>query len=191
MHFSLNKQRHNRIYSSLPTPASHTSCERCDNYLLFIHFYPLSTLLNQYKRDGILHKMDPQSDWTQYFLWSTPRTVHFCWSLKCKLFTCKLLAENDVWLTLTNKRGQGLGKHLTIALKTALISQELSQWSKFCYFGHYLQHVLTHYLQKILLDLSLGSFPGAITCSSHLQSVPFGPECSHQERNMQALLFFS
>lgn len=44
--FLLNKQRHNRINSSLPTLSSHTSCERCDSHLLFIHFRSFLTDLS-------------------------------------------------------------------------------------------------------------------------------------------------
>lgn len=44
--FSLNKQRHNHINSSLATLSSHTSCERCDSHLLFIQFNSFLTDLS-------------------------------------------------------------------------------------------------------------------------------------------------
>lgn len=106
--FSLNKQRHNHIYSSLPTPSSHTSCERCDNYLVFIHFYPLSTCLCwiTIKETAFCTRWIPSLK--SAFLMIYPSTVHFCWPLKCKLSVCNLHIENGVWLILTKKPCQRL-----------------------------------------------------------------------------------
>lgn len=181
--FSLNKQRHNHIYPSLSTPSSHTFCERCDSYFLFISFYPLSTCLCwiNIKDRSTNHVRWIPSLPELSISYDLPQPCSFL--LGCKLQTfCTQTACLEWYLAQTSYQtmpGTGLGSSYCIQ-NNQIPKAAVLDISSAC--------IQTSDIED-LSDLSLGSFPEEITSSFLLQSLPPGPECIPQDRLMQIFLF--